>query len=427
MTYLPGETPVMAPAPFEESELHPPLTRFDELRRFLAPVLGTQASPMIRGESYEQHNGTALFVAMSEAPLNAQQAADVLQRPFDDPRSWQAVQAGLRSIGLERRRITRAMKRANRLNDLNDVSASAHALALVMSHTNQVRVQRADVEVLSYTASQKAADSNLRLISAKELAGLMSTVLSRNIDAEHLKQLKSWLRASRKRPDDTEMFSDFFKQLQTEMEDDGYEVETNDDIVNNLTRDDYQRLKDGLWELIFERFKIDNDSGGHLDMSGYVRSREIPAGVDHDKNTTLGLGKLGVDLFLQFGGIKGNVEFRSPPRGWEIRPALVWSRDEDGERTLRFDSMLHQRDPETGNVVHYSPLVGAAALAAHFGRSSTYISALDRINPYVRQPKKGTVAASRTGLLPLVLREDQVDLFMTPYMARLESKIEGEL
>ena len=427
MSYLPDREPVTALPAFEESELHPPLTRFDELRRFLTPVLGSQASPMIHGESYEQPDGATLFVAMSEAPLDAQAAANVLQRPLDDPRTWQAVQAGLRSVGLERRRITRTMRRAGRLDDLRDVSASAHALALVMNHTSQVRVRRADVEVLSYAASQRAADSNLRLISVQELARLMSIVLNRDMSAERLVQLKNWLRASRKRPDGTQAFNDFFERLRREMEEEGYDADTNDDIVDNLPPGDYNQLKDALWQLIFERFKIDNDSGGHIDMSGYVRSGEIPLGVEHGKNTTLGLGKLGVDLFLQFGGMRGEVEFRSPPRGWEIRPALVWSRSEDGERTLRFDTTSHQRDPETGNVVHYSPLVGAAALAAHFGERGVYTAALDRINPYVRQPKKGVAAAGRAGLLPLVLREGQKDLFVTPYMARLESKIEGEL
>ncbi len=428
MPYLPDREPVTAPTAFEESELHPPLTRFDELRRFLTPVLGSQASPMIRGESYEQADGSMLFVAQSEAPLDAQAAANVLQRPLDDPRSWKAVQAGLRAIGHERRRITRAMKQAGRLHDLRDVSMSAHALSLVMDNTSQVRLQRAkDIEVLSYSDSQRAADKNLRVLPVQELARLISIVLNRDMNPARLTQLKGWLRASRRRPEDTHNFEDFFDRLRDEMINEGYEADTNDDIVNNLPSGDYQQLKDALWQVIFERFAIYRGGDDPSDMSGYVRSGDIPPGVDHGKNTKIDIGKLGIDLMLQFGGMRGDVVFRSPPRDWEIRPVLVWSRNDEGERTLQFNMTPYQRDPETEAVVHYSPLVGAAALAAHFGEPGTYIRALDRTNPYTRQPKKGMAAASRTGLWPLVAREEQERLFTTPYMARLESMIEEEL
>lgn len=400
---------------------------FNEKKLQLPQMLTSPFEPRMIVESYELPDDSTIFAALSYAALDAQGAANKLEQPLRSldelgPKEpWQNVQRGLRYVGHARRRVRRAARGSGQLETLQAVRQDALELSSVMNFTGTEQIRHAEAEVFSYTSSHREAKKDLKLVSSKKLQELISVVLGRDID---VKQLKDWLRAVRKRPDATEDFESFFEGLRAEMMAEGFDVDSNDELLENLSSSEYRQLQEAIWQEIFESFKAYDDDDDAPDTDIYIRSGDIPASVKNDKQTRIDLGVLGLDLFFLNGGYKGPVDFRTPVVGRVIRPALVWQRAADGTRHLRFDTYLYGRDELREQVFHYSPLVGAAALAAKYGDAQKYRRTLDAMNPYELRPKKDEVTPrERAGLGPLAWGADTVPLG-SDYITQLELLVE---
>lgn len=400
---------------------------FNERKLQLPRVLTSSHEPRMIVESYERPDGSTIFAALSYAALDAQGAADKIEQPLCSPeelepkQSWQYVQRGLRYVGHARRRIRRAARSNGQLETLQAVRQDALELSSVMNFTGTEQIRRVEeAEVFSYLSSHRAAEKDLSRVSSKKLQELITIVLGRDIN---VKQLKDWLRAVRKRPGTTQDFESFFESLREEMVAEGFDVDSNDELLRNLPSREYRQLQEAIWQEIFESFKAyDEDDAPDTDV--YIRSGDIPAGVKNDKQTKIDLGILGLDLFFLNGGYKGPIAFRTPVTGRVIRPALVWQRSADGSRHLRFDTYLYGRDELREQVFHYSPIVGAAALAAKYGDAQKYRQALDRMNPYELRPKKDEVTPrERAGLGVLSWGADTAPL-RSDYITQLELLVE---